>query len=457
MLCAYQEQAAALMAERKQMAALLKMGLGKTVITLTALADLGVGRALVFAPAPVVARDVWGREARAWEHTAKADVAALRGSPQARKMLLKNREGRRGMAVEVCSYENALWLTDTVDLASRYQAIVFDELSKVKAPGTARFRRLRARSMEVPIRFGLTGSPVGNRLLDLWGEMFMVAGEKPLGGTYSGYRARYFVPEGRDPRFATWRLRDAAAAREIHERVAPYAFSLDEKLASQRLPEVRVSPVYLPMPSVGLELEKQLAAECTARLASGEELRAIGASALGMKVRQLCSGAVYLKPGEPEWSPVHDAKLEALHEILDEQQGEPVLVFYWFAHEAERILKAFPHARLATDQAALDAWDKREVPLLLAHPQSAGHGLNLQAGGSTVVWFALPWSHELWEQGNGRLARPGQQSPWVTAIPLLVGESDSAVYSILREKGETQRELMDSVRLPTVDISDLLG
>ena len=439
------------MADRKQMAALLKMGLGKTAITLTALADLGVERALVFAPAPVVARDVWGREARAWEHTRHLNVVSLTGSPAQR---LNKLVGPRGGRIDVISYESAVWITDHADLPKLYDAIVFDELSKVKSPGTARFRRLRARSMEVPFRFGLTGSPVGNRLLDLWGEMFMVAGEKPLGSTYSGYRARYFVPEGRDPRFATWRLRDAAAAREIHERVRPYSFSLDEKLAAQRLPEVRVAPVHLAMPSVALELEKQLASECRARLESGEELRAIGASALGMKVRQLCSGAVYLQPGEPAWEKVHDAKIDALHEILDEQQGEPVLCFYWFQHEAERLLAAFPHARLATDQAALDAWDRREVPLLLAHPQSAGHGLNLQAGGSTVVWFALPWSHELWEQGNGRLARPGQQSPYVSAIPLLVGESDAAVYAVLQEKGATQSELMASVRLP--DISDLL-
>ena len=434
------------------MAALLKMGLGKTVITLTALADLGVERALVFAPAPVVARDVWGREARAWEHTQHLKVVPLTGSPAQR---LNKLVGPRGGRVDVISYESAVWLTDHApDLPKLYDAIVFDELSKVKSPGTARFRRLRARSMDVPFRFGLTGSPVGNRLLDLWGEMFMVAGEKPLGSTYSGYRARYFVPEGRDPRFATWRLRDAAAAREIHERVRPFSFSLDEKLAAQRLPEVRVAPVHLAMPPAALELEKQLASECRVRLESGEELRAIGASALGMKVRQLCSGAVYLQPGEPAWERVHGAKIDALREVLEEQQGEPTLCFYWFQHEAERILAAFPHARLATDQAALDAWDRREVPLLLAHPQSAGHGLNLQAGGSTVVWFALPWSHELWEQGNGRLARPGQQSPYVSAIPLLVGESDAAVYAVLQEKGATQSELMASVRLP--DISDLL-
>ena len=436
------------------MVALLKMGLGKTVITLTALSDLGVRRALVLAPAPVVKRDVWGREARAWEHLNGLRVLPLLGDVKRRTALLE-----QPASVDVVSYELALWLSDAVNLAERYDAVVFDELSKVKTPGTARFRRLRARSMEIPVRFGLTGSPVGNKLLDLWGEMFMVAGGEPLGPTYTAYRARYFVPEGRDPRFATWRLRDEAAAREIHQRVQPFSFSLDEKLAAARLPRVQVGTVELELPASVRKLEAELAATCRARLESGEELRAIGASALGGRVRQLASGAVYLGEGdERHFEAVHSEKVDALREILDEQQGEPVLCFYWYKHEEARLLEAFPHARLATDQAALDAWDRREVPLLLAHPQSAGHGLNLQAGGSSIVWFTLPWSHELWEQGNGRLARPGQSAPVVSATVLLAGEADAAVYKLLQEKGETQAALMESVRLTgESDISDLLG
>lgn len=448
----YQEQAVRLMVERQQMAALLKMGLGKTAITLTALRDLGARRTLVLAPAQVVKRDVWGREARAWDHCACFDVAPLVGTPKQRQRAIALARHTARPTLDVCSYENAIWLSDAVDLGRHYDAIVFDELSRMKSPGTARFRRLRARSMAIPIRFGLTGSPVGNRLLDLWGEMFMVANEKPLGPTFTAYRARYFVPEGRDPRFAVWHLRDEAAAKEIHQRVAPYSFSLDERLAAERLPEVRVNPIDLELPKEVRALEAQLASECRAHLASGAELRALSASTLAGKVRQLASGAVYTTPEGEDWEEVHAVKVDALREVLEEQQGEPVLCFFWFRHELERLKRAFPEAREVREHGALDAWDRREVPLMLAHPQSAGHGLNLQAGGSTVVWLTLPWSHELWEQGNGRLARPGQRAPVVTAHVLLAGDADSAVYSVLGEKGDVQGALMESVRL--IDPSD---
>lgn len=435
------------MAERQQQAVLLKPGLGKTASTLTALRDLDVRRTLVLAPAQVVAQNVWGREAQAWDHLRQISVVPLRGNPAQRRRALGVCPPCWGhQTVDVMSYELALWLTDEVgDLAGRYNAIVFDELSKLKAPGTSRFKRLRAKARDIPVRFGLTGSPVGNRLLDIWGEMFVVAGEKPLGPTLTGFRQRYFEPEGwGDRRFAVWKPK-LGADKEIHERIKPWAFSLDEKLAAGHLPELRVNPIELELPRQMRDLEATLAHECRARLASGEELHAIGAAALGGKVRQLASGAVYLRPGEEAWEEVHPAKIDALRELVDEAQGEPMLCFYWFRHELERIQKAFPEAREVREPGAVEAWDRRELPLLLAHPQSAGHGLNLQAGGSTVVWFALPWSHELWEQGNGRVSRVGQLAPFVTAHALLAGDADWAVLESLREKGRTQAALLDAV------------
>jgi SNF2 family DNA or RNA helicase len=195
--------------------------------------------------------------------------------------------------------------------------------------------------------------------------------------------------------------------------------------------------------------EAELASQCRTLLASGIELKALGASTLAGKVRQLASGAIYTGPetedGQP-WEEVHTVKLDALREILEEAQGEPVLCFYWFKHEMERIRAAFPYAREATDQAALDAWDRREVPLLLAHPQSAGHGLNLQAG-HVIVFMSLPYSHELFEQACGRELRIGQASPWVVAHVLLAGDADWAVLSLLQKKGETQGALMKHVEM----------
>ena len=449
----YQPEAVQRIVDARQIAVFLKPGLGKTVITLTALADLGVQRTLVIAPAAVVERDVWGREARAWEHTRHLTVQALEGTAAQRRKALE-----QASSVETISYENAIWLSDQVELSSRYGAIVFDELSKLKHPGTARYRRLRARSMAIPIRIGLTGSPVGNHLLDIWAELFMVAGEKPLGPTYTGFRKSFFCPTGYDPRFSSWELKHPSCADLIHQYIKPFAFSLDAALAADKLPQVRASSVWIPLPASARKAEEELAGKCETILASGATLEALSASTLAGKVRQLASGAVYHEPvdardppGTKTWSHVHDAKLEVAREIVDEAQGEPILLFYWYQHELERLREWFPDAKSAKDPGVLDAWDRGEVELLLAHPGSVGHGLNLQSVSSTVLWFALPYSHELYEQGVGRLARPGQRAPWVTSIALLCGQADRAIYDRLEAKRRVQSGLMNAVRMSRIE------
>ena len=480
----YQGDASRLLVHTRRQAVLLKMGLGKTVITLTALCDLGLARTLVVAPAKVVERDVWGEEARQWQHLSDVQVVNLVGDERRRMKLLESKS--RPRRVDVVSYELVRWLSGEMDLESRYQAIVFDELSKMKHPGSQRFRRLRTCSMGVPIRFGLTGSPVGNHLLDLWGELFMVAGEAPFGPSYSAYRDKYFCPSGYGP-YSGWELRHPIYEDEIHVRAAPWAFSLDAKLAAEQLPEVLVSPVSMELPASVRKIEQDLEKKCRTELASGASLVALSASTYATKARQLASGAVYItdedghkifaewqcagdtktctgalrlvgasgavyitdEDGQPldTWEEVHRLKLDALQEILDEQQGDGVLCFYWYEHDLVRLRQAFPFAREASEGAALDDWCRRKVPLLLAHPQSTGHGLNLQSGGSTAAWFTLPWSHELWEQGNARLARIGQECPFVTAIPLLAGATDRMVLEVLQSKGAVQAALMSALEM----------
>jgi hypothetical protein len=427
------------------------------VITETALVDRRARRVLVFAPAPIVERDVWGREARAWEHLQGVSVVPLTGT--AKRRLDRLRAPTPGAPrLDVISYENAVWLTDQVDL-NIYDAVVFDELSKIKAPGTQRFKRLRYRCMQIPVRVGLTGSPIGNRLLDLWGEMFMVTGPLALGPTMTGFKEEYFHPEGYGVA-SSWALNCAADRDRIFERVKPYAFSLDAaKLLAGTMPELHVHVRELELPREVQENQDELFQACATLLTDGTKLRALNASAKAGKARQLASGAVYteqfvadaeLDETKP-WSEVHDVKIAEVRALVEEAQGEPILLFYWYQHELARLQKAFPEARLATDQDALDAWDRREVPLLLAHPMSAGHGLNLQHGGCTIVWMTLPYSHELWEQGNGRELRIGQLSPFVTALVLCCGDFDRAVLSLLREKGETQDALMRCVDLDLED------
>ena len=442
----YQVEAVDRIKRQPQLALFLKPGLGKTAITLTALWDMGVQRTLIVAPASVVARNVWGKEAKAWGHLSELTTVPLVGSPRDRERLLAG-----SATCDVISYENLPWLLGTIDIEARYGAIVFDELSRLKHPGTSRYRKLRSGSMDIPIRIGLTGSPVGNHLLDIWAEMFMVAGDKPLGRTYTGFRRQYFCPTGYDPRFSNWDLKHPSYEAEIHERVKPYAFSLDPALAADKLPPVRASTVRVSLPASALEIESDLGAKCVAQLASGASLEVMGASAAAGKLRQIASGAVYIGDGSHTWEHVHGAKVDALVDLVEEQQGEPMLVFYHYQHELSRLLKALPTARAASAPGVLDAWDRGEIEVMLAHPQSVGHGLNLQSSGSTVVWFALPYSHELYEQGIGRLARPGQKAAWVTSVAILAGDFDESIYSLLETKRGVQDRLTQAVRLSRIE------
>ena len=439
----YQEDSIARIKASKQLAVLLNMGLGKTVITLTALAEMGCKRVLVLAPATVVELDVWGDEARAWKHLVGVTVLPIFGVVKKRIGLLMYKELNTSMRVDVVSYENVMWLTDAIE-RDQYDAIVFDELSKMKHPGTSRFKRLRAWAKSIPVRVGLTGTPVGNHLLDLWGEMFMVAGEKPLGARFVDFRAEFFAPQ--DFQMRSWELKNSSLEAEIIRRVKPYAFSLDPIEARTKVPGVRLNMIEVALPPEARKMESDLAEKCSTELAGGVELTALSASALGMKVRQLASGAVY-HDIDGHWTTVHASKVDKLEEMVEELQGEPLLVFYWFRHELERMLVRMPWAKQLSEPGVMEKWNRREVEVLLAHPGSAGHGLNLQHGGSNICWFTLPWSLELWRQANGRLTRFGQKAQYVAVHTLMAGEMDYAVMDALKEKGRVEARVMEEVRL----------
>jgi SNF2 family DNA or RNA helicase len=438
----YQLQAIDRMVREGQLALFLPMGLGKTVITETALVELKRQvqkfHVLVVAPAMVVKMDVWGHEVEKWEHLQGLRVQSIAGTPEQRLIRLFHPAD-----VDVISYELLPWLLDQdIVLGERYQAIVFDELSRMKHPGTTRFKRLRRAVQGVPYRFGLTGTPVGNHLLDLWGEMFMVTGENALGPRFVDFRNQYFMATDYEQR--VW-VPKHGTEEALHERIRPYAISLSREFAAQRIPPVHVNELDVPLPAAALQLEHDLATKAKAVL-NTLELQACSASALAMKVRQLASGAVYCGI-DGEWEEVHDAKLEAMETVVAEQQGRPLLGFYWFRHELDRMQKRFPFARVGDDSTALQDWCKGKVELLLAHPASVGHGLNLQSGGNEILWYTLPWSLELWNQSNGRLARLGQKAPYVMASVLLAGEMDRAVLEVLRQKERVESRLMVELEL----------
>jgi hypothetical protein len=430
-----EEGAARLVAGRHTgMACLLQPGAGKTITTLTALVDLGSPRTLILAPARV-AETVWHEEAARWDHTRAFRVTPCVGTPSERLAIL-----RTGASV-VLSYENLGWLLETCPVETWFKAIVFDELSKMKHPGTSRFMRLRKRVPKIPIRIGLTGTPVGNHLQDVWGEMFMVAGAAPLGPTHGGFMAELFSPNQIvKGRVVSWRPRPGAEA-EIHRRIRPYAFTMDTSSAPP-MAGLMHNPISVALPDEVEEMSRKLVDDLTVQLESGTDLEAFSASTAAMKVRQMTGGAVYVDAAG-RWEPVHGMKLQALEELVAELQGEPLLVGYWFKHEAERLMAHFQgKARKLEGAADINAWNRREVEVLLVHPASAGHGINLQHGGHNICWYTLPWSLEMLKQTRGRLIRHGQKSPFVMEHVLLAGATDRRVWKLLGEKGRVEDALL---------------
>lgn len=472
------QKAAVERAQRLPLVALLDVGYGKTATTLTALNDQGLLPALVVAPATLVETDGWGAEAAQWQHLARLRVVPVAGTADKREKLLRG-EGD----IFTLSYDNLDWLADVLGdggkLSKFFKAVVFDEVQRMKHPGTKRFRRMRAR-VNVPA-IGLTATPVGNHLLDLWGEMFIVAGATPLGPTFTDYRDKYFEPV--DYYRHVWRLKCCPKCRssrdgckppngprpyldcachqaqlaDIRRRIAPFVFTAPVPPKVVGVPPVFVNPIRVPMPPAVERLEAQLVADLWATLPSGAELEALSLSTVAQKRRQIAGGVVYKGEAgdEGEWEVVHTAKLDALDDLLDGLQGQPALVYYWYHHEAVAIKRRLGRRHWADMRAdparAVALWNSGQLEVLLAQPASGGEGLNLQAGGHHVVWYTLPWQAAMLHQGTGRVARPGQRAPRVDSHWLLCGPMDDRVAAVLRGKLDTQSEIVKPL-----DVEDLI-
>jgi SNF2 family DNA or RNA helicase len=434
----YQEKAVQMVVEKKRVAVLLRPGNGKTAIALTALQDLGMRSTLVLAPARVVELDVWGDEARKWDHLHTLKIISVRGTPAERLKLLHTQAD-----VHVLSYDNLVWLT-TQNFVYKskgklpWGAVVFDELSRMKSPSAKRFRAQRYWLMPILVRIGLTGTPVGNHLLDLWGELFTVTGAAALGPSVTTFKQKYF-----DCDYMGWNWTPKPNAQEqIQERIKPFAFTIPPSLGP-KVPLVRVNEVPVTLPNNVVAQQKVFMRQLRVELEGGKELFACSASVVAGKLRQFASGAVFIAPDK--WEKLHEEKLLALDEILEEQQGDPVLLFYHYTHEKSRILARYKQAKVLGETCTMEDWNSGRVELMVAHPQSSGFGLNLQDGGSTICWFTLPWSVELWEQAIARLARNGQRSTIVTCHVLQAGTVDKLVLSVLRAKGITQSAVLQAL------------
>lgn len=421
----------------------MDMGLGKTVITLTVIDRLlyecfDVSRVLVIAPKRV-AEETWTTEARKWDHLQHLKIAKILGSVQQRLAAMKSRAD-----IYVINRENVSWLVTHHQSAWPYDMVVIDELSSFKSADAVRFRSLRMIRPKIKRVIGLTGTPAPNGLIDLWPQLYLLDQGARLGKTVTGYRQEYFSPGRTNGHIVyDYRLKKDTEAR-VHAKIADICISMQARDYLE-LPE-RIDRVT----EVCLSKEEQQRYDDFERTqvmalleAEGETISALNAAALTGKLLQYANGAVY--DSKKEWHEVHQAKLDVLEEMVEALQGRPVLVFYSFRHDMERGIARIG-GRLLEGSADIEAWNNGDVPILWAHPASAGHGLNLQAGGHHIFWFGQTWSLELFLQANARLDRQGQTQSVIVQQIVCKNTMDEDVIRARGVKANTQEALMLAVK-----------
>ena len=435
----YQQYAIDFIESHPTAAVLLDMGLGKTVITLTALNDLlfdhfEISRILVIAPLRV-ARNTWPQEIGKWEHLNHIRYSVAVGTEKERRDAL-----RKQASLYIINRENVPWLVEKTDFS--YDAIVIDELSSFKNWGSKRFKALmKVRPLAKRV-IGLTGTPSGNGLMDLFAEFKVLDMGQRLGRFITKYRQDYFVPDKRNGQVVFSYAPLPGAKERIYEKIADITISM--KAADHlKMPELIESEYSVRMN----EEEKKMYAEMCEQLIlqmKGDEVTAANAGVLSGKLVQMANGAVYTDDGATLH--IHDRKLDALEDIVESMNGKPLLVAYWFRHDADRIEKRLACVRLDTDD-AIARWNRGEIPVALIHPASAGHGLNLQSGGSTLVWFGITWSLELYQQTVARLYRQGQTAKTVVVQHIIAeGTIDERILRALKRKDKTQTALIEAVK-----------
>ena len=436
---AYQERAIDFVIGHPNCALFLGMGLGKSVITLTAIWSLlydycEVGRVLVVAPKSV-ARNTWVAEAAKWDHLRSLTLSVVMGTPTQRKAALN-----APADIYVINRDNVSWLVS--HYASRiedwpFDMVVLDESSSFKNWQSKRWKAMwRVRGLVTRV-VELTGTPAPNGLMDLWAQLKLLDKGKRLGAFIGQYRSSYFHPGARSGAVVYDWLPNRGAKEAISEKISDICLSMR-------------SEDYLDMPKVidgGMTVElpelpayRKFERDFLMEVEGGSQILASTAVALANKLMQFASGAVY--DDEHTWHAVSSAKMEALSDLL-EQTDEPVLVFYNYQHELERIQEEHPDAvEFHGEPEILEAWNAGTVPVLLAHPASVGYGLNLQAGGHIIVWFSPTWNLELYEQANARLNRQGQTRPVVIYHLVCPGTMDEVVMGALRAKANMQLAVM---------------
>lgn len=435
----YQKRATAFILEHDACGLFLEMGLGKTVITLTAIDELmndrfEVQKVLVIAPLRV-AEDTWSRESKKWEHLQHLRISKILGDAATRIKALK-----ASADVYVINRENVVWLVEYLEenrIRWPFDMVVIDELSSFKSNQAKRFKALRKMRPMMDRIVGLTGTPAANSLMDLWAEMYLLDRGERLGRTLTAYRGNYFRP-GYGNGYVTYKWEPRRGSLEaITQKIADITVSMkaEDYLA---LPDKIETTIEVSLDEKATKAYKEMERESLLTL-DEEEIVAMDAAAVMSKLLQVANGFIYDDKHDPKH--IHTAKLEALEEII-EAADSPVLVFYNFQADKDAILAKFHDARLLQCDADIEDWNRGKVQMLLAHPASAGFGLNLQDGGHIMAWYGLPWSLEQYLQAVARLQRQGQKYPVMVYHIIAKGTVDEQVIASLSKKDITQSALI---------------
>lgn len=422
-------------------ALLLDMGLGKTSITLTAINDLlfdsfEIHKVLVVAPLRV-ARYTWSTEIKKWEHLKNLRYSIAVGTVQERISAL-----RTSADVYIINRENIQWLVEESGLIFDFDMAVIDELSSFKNHLSKRFRAFMKVRPKLKRIVGLTGTPAGNGLMDLFAEFKLLDMGERLGRLIGQYRNTYFQPDKRNGMVIYSYKPLPNAEQQIYEKISDITISM-EAADHLKMPEL-ISSEYMVQLS---EKEKEKYERMKKELVlseDNEEVTVANAASLSNKLSQMANGTVY--SDNESIIEIHNRKLDALEDIIESMNGKPLLVAYWFKHDLERIKKRFEIREIKSSEDISD-WNGGKIPVALIHPASAGHGLNLQSGGSALVWFGLTWSLELYQQTNARLWRQGQTADTVVIQHIIAkGTIDEQIMNALKTKDTTQAALITAVK-----------
>lgn len=451
----YQEYSKDWIIEHPYSALLLDMGLGKTLSSLSAIDELlsvygVIDKVLVIAPLSV-AQNTWDAEIKKWDHLNHLTYTKVLGSKQEREAALKEE-----VDIYLINRENVVWLVDYYKKRWPFKTVIIDELSSFKDPKSKRFKALRKVRPMMGRVVGLTGTPAPNTLIDLWPQIYLLDQGERLGKTITSYRNKYFRPSQQNGYIVySWELLPGAE-KEIYDKISDICVSMKAK-DYLNLPERIDNNVTVELDQTETKHYKTLERDYVLSL-SESDVVAANAAVLSNKLLQMANGCIYDENEEPKI--IHDKKLEALERIIEEAQGQPILVFYSYKHDLARIKKKFKQATaLDIKSNHIEEWNKGNIELLLAHPQSAGHGLNLQKGGHIIVWFGLTWSLEYYQQANARLDRQGQTESVIVHHLVAKNTLDEQVLQALQHKEVGQNALLEAVkaRIENVRKGDCYG